>query len=280
MEIPSYEEYVRSLSRITTHVDPIQDTPESVSIRQAAQSLAALPTVDLATLGTWIAQHPEDVPVLGLAIGLSQEKLKNALRQHLGSSSWRRLAREKPHDVAAMLDGEFALAASLTSQRAGQYTFGDVLVARAGTRVYAASAGSAGRRVEDRIEAIAADLGLSYSTRTRFEGRDRRVAPCDLAVPGGGTDAHIVVAAKAFDSTGSKLSDAVREVEQMAAVRKPTQFVMAVIDGIGWLSRGADLRQLHSLWERGEIDGMYTLATLDVFRRDLELAARLRGLLG
>ncbi len=279
MPIPTYDEYVASLSRITAHVDPTLDTPEALAIKAAAASLATLPTVDLGALGTWIEANPDAVPVLGLVVGLSQEKLKNALRQHLGSSSWTRLARENPAGIAGMLDAEFSLVASLGAQRARSYTFGDLLVARAGTRVNATSAGTAGRLVEDRIEAIAADLGLPYVTRNRFEGRNRRTAPCDLAVPGAGGSALIVVAAKAFDSTGSKLTDAVREVEEMADVRKPSQFVMAVIDGIGWLSRANDLRKIHGLWVRGEIDGMYTLAALDTFKRDLEQAARLRGLL-
>ena len=54
---------------------------------------------------------------------------------------------------------------------------------------------------------------------------------------------------------------------------------MAVIDGIGWKPRIADLKRIHQLWVDGDIDGMYTLATLDVVRDDLEHAARLRGLL-
>lgn len=279
MAIPTYDEYVASLSRITAHVDPTLDTPESAAINTAATSLTALPTVDLGVLGSWIEANPDAVPVLGLVVGLSQEKLKNALRQHLGSSSWTRLARENPSGVAGMLDAEFALVASLGAQRARTYTFGDLLVARAGTRVNATSAGTAGRLVEDRIEAIAVDLGLSYETRSRFEGRHHRTAPCDLAVPGAAGSAQIVVAAKAFDSTGSKLTDAVREVEEMADVRKPSQFVMAVIDGIGWLSRANDLRRIHALLQSGQIDGMYTLTTLGDFRSDLEHAARLRGLL-
>lgn len=92
-------------------------------------------------------------------------------------------------------------------------------------------------------------------------------------------DAQIVVAAKGFDSTGSKLTDAVREIQEMAAVRRPQQYVMAVIDGIGWKSRVADLKRIHQLWVDGDIDGMYTLATLDTFREDLRQAARLRNLL-
>ena len=279
MPISSYDEYVASLTRITAHVDPALDTSQSLAIKRAAASLASLPTVDADTLSSWIEANPDSVPVLGLVVGLSQEKLKNALRQHLGSSSWTRLTRENPAGVIGMLDSDFALVAALEAQRGQTYTFGELLVARAGTRVNATAAGTAGRLVEDRIEAIASDLGLPFAVRSRFVGRNRRTAPCDLAVPGADGAAQIVVAAKAFDSTGSKLTDAVREVEQMADVRLPSQFVMAVIDGIGWLSRANDLRRIYSLLEARQIDGMYTLAKLEDFRGDLERAARLRGLL-
>ncbi|ETW24051.1 hypothetical protein MGAST_10660 [Mycobacterium gastri 'Wayne'] len=85
--------------------------------------------------------------------------------------------------------------------------------------------------------------------------------------------------AASFDSTGSKLTDAVREIEEMADVRLPTQCIMAVIDGIGWKSRQADLRRIHFLWTNKQIDGMYTLSNLDQFRDDLALAARLRHLI-
>jgi hypothetical protein len=133
--------------------------------------------------------------------------------------------------------------------------------------------------LEDRIEAIAVELGLTYETRTRFKGLFSRTAPCDLAIPAGGAAAQIVVAAKAFDSTGSKLTDAVREVEEMAEVRKGNQTVMAVIDGVGWLSRANDLRKIHTLWSNGEIDGMYTVSTLDRFKADLENGARFKHLI-
>lgn len=116
----------------------------------------------------------------------------------------------------------------------------------------------------------------SSSTWTRSS--PCRTAPCDLAIPSDSTP-EVVVAAKGFDSTGSELTDAVREIEEMADVRLPRQTVYAVIDGIGWKSRQADLRRLHQLWETQQIHGMYTLSALDVFRQDLAEAARLRGLL-
>lgn len=177
-----------------------------------------------------------------------------------------------------MLEEEFDLVRLVEGQRSQTYDFGDILIARAGTRQTATAASASGRKVEDEIEAIARKLGLPYQTRTRFVGRDRRTAPCDLVIPAG-NDAAIAVAAKGFDSTGSKLTDAVREIEEMADVRQARQFIMAVIDGSGWKNRINDLRRIYTLWERNQIDGMYTLSSLDSFRRDLQQAARLRGML-
>ncbi|SHJ51534.1 hypothetical protein SAMN02745244_02682 [Tessaracoccus bendigoensis DSM 12906] len=88
----------------------------------------------------------------------------------------------------------------------------------------------------------------------------------------------IAVAAKGFDSTGSKLSDAVREIVEMADARTGGQVALAVVDGIGWKGRLADLKRIWSLWETGDIDGLYTLATLADFKRDLDRFAELKGI--
>lgn len=276
----SFDDYLQTLGRLTAHVDPTASTPEAEAIKESAQQLAALPEVTVAQLAQWIQDHPNGVPVLGLTVGLSQERLKNVLRDRFATSGWVTLARTVPSELISWLDEDFDLIRMLVVQRGRQYDLGDILVARAGSRVTATSAGASGRHVEDEIETIANDLGLAYATRTRFTGRNGRTAPCDLVVPASGSEAQIVVAAKGFDSTGSKLTDAVREIEEMADVRLARQYVLAVIDGIGWKSRQADLRRIHHLWETDQIDGMYTLASLDRFRDDLEEAARLRGILG
>ncbi|MBF4633475.1 hypothetical protein ITJ38_03555 [Agreia pratensis] len=278
--VPTFDEYLATLGSLNVHTDPTVSTPVAQDIKRAYYTLGAIPTADLslASLTLWVQTNPTWVPVLGLTVGLGQERLKNELKHRFDTSGWVTLARLRGAELIEWLDNDFDLLRLLTIQRFAHYDFGDVLVERAGTRVTATQAGISGRKVEDEIEAIAAGLGLPNQTRTRFIGRNGQTAPCDLVVPGLG-DAQIVVAAKGFNSTGSKLSDAVREIQEMAAIRKPTQFVMAVIDGIGWKSRVADLRRIHQLWADGEIDGMYTLATLDTFRDDLEEAARLRHLI-
>ncbi|MEY1677206.1 hypothetical protein AB4Z55_23830 [Gordonia sp. ABKF26] len=274
-----FDDYLASLGRLTSHVDPTASTPEAERITQATARLGELLDTDIAGLAAWVRDNPTDVPVLGLAVGLSQEKLKNALRDRFDTSGWHALARTQPVDLVTWLDTEFDLVRMLRTQLSRTFTFADILVARAGTRATATRAGASGRRIEDEIEDIARDIGLDYVTRSRFAGRNGRTAPADLIV-GDPSSADIVVAAKGFDSTGSKLTDAVREIEEMAEVRLPTQLVLAVIDGIGWKSRQSDLRRIHQLWVNRQIDGMYTLVGLDRFRDDVTEFAKLRRLIG
>jgi hypothetical protein len=264
-DIPAFPEYLASLGRLTAHADPTAASPGAADIKAAAASLAALEEITTGVLAAWAVEHSAWVYALGLAVGLSQEKLRNTLKHQLDTSGWITLARERPVDLVMMLDERIDLVRLIEVQRNRHYDFGDILVARAGTRQTATAAGASGRKVEDEIEAIARDLGLACQTRTRCTGRNGRTAPCDLVIPSADI-AEIVVAAKGFDSTGSKLTDAVREIEEMADVRQARQFIMAVIDGIGWKNRVNDLRRIYTLWERRQIDGMYTLASLDRFR--------------
>lgn len=206
--VPSFEDYLATLGRLSSHVNPITTTPEAQRIRRAAASLARIDDISAASLASWLEANSRDADVLALTVGLTREKLKNNLRDHFGTSGITTLARAKPAELVAWLDTQFDLIRSLTVQSHRTYDFGDVLVARAGTRVTATTAGASGR----------------------------------------------------------------------ANVRLPTQFVAAVIDGIGWKSRRSDLQRIHNLWTTHQIDGMYTLATLDEFRRDLADFARLRGL--
>jgi hypothetical protein len=277
--LPPFEDYVASLSQLSNPFDPTTPTAESEEIKATTARIIGLATIDRATLAAFIGDYPDAVPVLGLAVGLTREKLRGILQHHFGTSGWVKLARTRSVDLVVMLDEFHELVRLVDEQRARAYDFGDVLVARAGTRHTATAAGRAGRRVEDLIEAVARELGLPSQTRGRFTGRRGETAPFDLAIPAGGAAAKIVVAAKGNDSTGSKLTDAVREIEEMADKREARQYVMAVVDGIGWKRRRNDLRRIYELRERGSIDGLYTLASLDEFRSDLQDAARRLGLL-
>lgn len=279
MTVPTFEEYRDSIGRVSVHVSPLAVTPAAERIQKDAASLADLLDVDAGTVTAWLEVDPARAEVLTLSVGLTSERTKRNLQARFGTASLAALARSRGRELVEWLDREFDLIASLRVQLDRQYTYGDVLVARAGSRVRATSAGEQGRSVEDQIEEIAADLGLITRVRTRFTGRHGRDAPCDLLILDEAGTEHVAVAAKGFDSTGSKLSDAVREIADMADVRLPRQAILAVVDGIGWLARSADLRRIHQMRDTDQIDGLYTIATLEQFRQDLAQFALLRGLL-
>jgi len=71
-----------------------------------AAHVASLPKIDSDVLAALIQDQPDAVPILGLAVGLTRERLKNVLKHHLGSAGWVTLARQRPYDVVAMLDNE------------------------------------------------------------------------------------------------------------------------------------------------------------------------------
>jgi hypothetical protein len=272
-----FNEFISSLTNLTR---PSREDPAmQAQAAELVEQLRAMGPPTRAGLEAFVAAHPDSVPLLATCAGLAQEQLKNQLSHYLGSAGWTTLARSRPAELIGLLDGEFGLVAKLTEQLARNWSFADVLLERhLWSRRTAAHAVGQGRRVEDYVEEVARRMGITYQLRTRFTGRNV-AAPCDLAIPEGGPKARVVVAMKGFNSTGSKLSDAVREVEAMAQARAPSQYVFAVVDGIGWRNRQADLRRIHALWDRREIDGLYTLAHLDRFEADLRAAADRLGLL-
>lgn len=271
----SFEEYLAALSQVNKAANPLTPSREGTQLKMAADELSALDDLAAESIAKWAQQSPERTNALGIAVGLSQEKLKNVLKAEFGTSSWRQVAQTQPTDLVNFLDREYSLLQLLADQVHTQYDFGDILVARASGRRGASAAGAAGRAVEDQVEDIVRGLGLSrVSTRTQFRGQGRQSATCDVLVEDGNESPFAAIACKGFDSTGSKLSDAVGEIATMARVRLPRTSVYAVVDGIGWNSRQSDLRRIHDMWVRDEIDGLYTLNTVDDLRAAIELAAK------
>lgn len=273
----TYEKFWKSIGPAAEPVDLLADTEDTVKLRAAAEELSAMETLTATGLADWLQDREEALRVLGLSVGLGKERLASHIKGWTGDASIKTAVRKNPGTVVDHLDRDYGLIARLALDRNAAFRFADIVVARSGTRGTAARAAAAGRGLEDRLEEVAESLGLEYRTRGRFTGTGNRDAPFDLAIVRN-DEPVIVVAAKAFDSTGSKLTDAVREVQDMANVRKPTQFVFAAVDGLGWLRRDADLRRLHELYTSHRIDGLYTAAMLDRFRQDLIEAARRLGM--
>lgn len=251
-----------------------EDAQMAERIQAVVAGLHELGAPSVEKLAAFIKENPHAVPILTTCIGLTQEQFKNLLSHRMGTAGWIRLARTRPGELIAMLEQDFELIRKLGEQLDRDWTLADVLLERyLWSRRGAASAVSQGRSVEDEVERVVLRLGLPMEPRTQFLGKGGESAPCDLAIPAGGLHTQIAIAMKGYNSTGSKLSDAVREVDRMVNVRTPRMYVYVIVDGIGWRSRKADLRRIYNFWERKEIEGLYTLAQLDEFERELRIAA-------
>jgi hypothetical protein len=270
---PTFEDYLKSLSPVAPAAALAEPEALELCVRMTAM-IASLDPLDRKSLSSAVASDPQVLPVLAAAAGQSQERFKTWLQSRFGTAGWITLGRKRAFDLIAAMDEDLGLLDVLTEQVAREWTWADVLARVMAPRQRAGHAVQQGRDLEDEVEQVIRGTGLSVQPRTRFEGAGQETAPADFAMPDGGSDALIAIAVKGFDSTGSKLTDARREIEEMAKVRRPTQFIFAVVDGHGWLRRQNDLRQIHRLWEMGRIDGLYSRVSLDDFGAALRAAAR------
>jgi hypothetical protein len=273
VSVPDFEDYLTSLSAVAPEATAAEPEALDLCVRATA-FVVALDPLDREGLSGAVATDPHIVPVFAAAAGLSQERFKTWLQTRFGTAGWVTLGRSRAAELVAAMDDDFGLLTLLTEQAQREWTWADVLARVMAPRQRAGSAIQQGRDLEDEVEAVITGIELDFVPRTRFEGSAGQSAPADFAIPAGGGDALIAVAVKGFDSTGSKLTDARREIEEMAKVRLPTQFIFAVVDGQGWIRRQNDLRSIHRLWAEKRIDGLYNRASLGSFEGSLRDAAR------
>lgn len=273
----SFEDYLASLSPFVPQAASAE--PEALVLcERATVTVVALAPLDRERIAGALAADPHIAPVLAAVVGLSQERFRTWLQGKFQTAGWITLGRSRASDLVDALDDDFQLIAVLEAQAAREWTWADVLARIMAPRQHAGGWIQQGRDLEDAVEEKVKALGLPYVPRTQFTGKAGQTGPADFAIPNG-PEAVIAVAVKGFDSTGSKLSDAAREIEQMVEVKTARQFIFAVVDGQGWMRRQGDLRRIHDLWTKKVIDGLYPRGQLDAFAHALTDAARRLGLL-
>ncbi len=271
MTTGSFDEFLKSLAPVSPQ--PVGGEPEALALcAHTTAAITAIDGLDRENLAALVAVDPAIAPVLAAVCGLSQERFKTWLQARFSTAGWVTLGRKAAPQLVAALDDDFGVVALLETQARREWTWADVLARVMSPRQHAGTSVQQGRDLEDALEARVKALGLPYVARTRFVGRASQTAPADFAIPNA-EDALIAVAVKGFDSTGSKLSDAAREIEQMVEVKTPRQFVFAVVDGLGWLRRQSDLRRIHELSAQYLIDGLFSRGKLDEFEAALRQAA-------
>jgi len=146
----------------------------------------------------------------------------------------------------------------------------DVLLERLRSgRGSAISGQKRGRGVEDLAEEIIRGVFKNqYAKRCNFIGARRIEAKCDFAVPSK-TEPRIVIEAKAYGATGSKMTDIIGDIEKIISAKRQDTAFLFFTDGLPWRQRESNLRKIVNYQNQGDITRIYTLATLPELRADL-----------
>jgi hypothetical protein len=209
-----------------------------------------------------------------LFIGRAQEPVAHEICAHLGRSSgnWgdlKKVARRDPAKMAAVMVS-LEVPELITHQLNRVWRAQDVLVERYQlTRGRAMSGQSRGRSLENDVDRVLAELLMPCDKRKTFTGREGKQAKCDFAIPSK-NHPKIVIEAKGFEATGSKLTDFLGDILKISEARANHMYFFVVTDGRGWHNRESDLKRLISYHHDGLIDMIYTRARLGELGRDVK----------
>jgi hypothetical protein len=115
--------------------------------------------------------------------------------------------------------------------------------------------------LENDVAQVLDRLQIPFQRGATFTGRKAVKAKCDFAVP---SKEHpkIVIEAKGFEATGSKLTDFLGDVLKIGQAKDFHMYFFLVTDGRGWRNRISDLRKIVEYHHEGLIDMIYTRARL------------------
>ncbi|MBL8175213.1 MAG: hypothetical protein JNK48_11115 [Bryobacterales bacterium] len=88
----------------------------------------------------------------------------------------------------------------------------------------------------------------------------------------------ILIEAKGYGATGSKMTDVLGDVKTIIATKRPDVAFILITDGITWMRRLNDLRNLIRLQNDGKILRIYTTKMAAQFQNDLRQLKKEYGL--
>ncbi len=214
-----------------------------------------------------------------LFLGLSKDAFAAILDEALGAGGQgvTRYARDPEGYVRVLVDLGLLEAMHRHIQR--QPRWSDVLVERLRSgRGSAISGQRRGRGLEDHAEGIIRRVfGSAYAARCQFIGKRNQSAKCDFAIPSR-ENPRILVEAKGYGATGSKMSDVVGDINAIIEAKRPDTLLLLFTDGLTWRQRQSDLRKLLERQHEGEITRIYTTRMSEQFEADLRTLKSEQGL--
>lgn len=209
--------------------------------------------------------------VCRLFLGQSKDNFEALLADELGTGGTGIKRYQK--DPGAYIGALIALGLNDAMQAATnrEPKWYDVLVERLRSgRGSAISGQRRGRDLEDTAEAIVqAVFGDRYDTRCQFAGKRDSFAKCDFAIPSK-DDPRILIEAKGYNATGSKMTDVVGDVDAIINAKRHDTYLLLFTDGLSWKQRQSDLAKLIERQNQGEISRIYTTSMVEQLKTDLK----------
>lgn len=206
---------------------------------------------------------------VGLFLGYSKDKLEGELGERLGPGGIG--IKRFQNDRERFLDvlEELGLRDAMTATVNRKLVWSDVLKERLRSgRGSAIQGQQRGRGLEDFAEVVIREVfGDVFEPRCTFRGVSG-TAKCDFAIPDK-TTPLILVEAKGYGATGSKMSDIIGDVDAIIAAKRNDASLLLITDGLTWKARANDLRKLIQRQNDGRITRIYTKLMEDRFREDL-----------
>jgi hypothetical protein len=208
--------------------------------------------------------------LIRLFLGLSKDQFSAVLRNMLGEGGMgvNRFKADPARFLAALLT--LGVLQAISSHTSREPHWSDVLVERLRSgRGSAISGQRRGRGVEDFVEAVVRNVfGDAFEMRVTFVGRRGMRAKCDFAIPSR-DPSRILIEAKGYGATGSKMSDVIGDIEQIIASKRGDTTFLFFTDGVTWNQRQSDLRKIIHFQNNGDIARIYTYSMAQQFESDL-----------
>jgi hypothetical protein len=234
--------------------------------------LRSMRTLRAADLAGELHEDPAFLDVCRLFMGVSQETAAHRISAHLSGPavSWTRLRKLARTDSTALAEAlvKMGLPEIILADLQKEWTTEDVLTDRYRMSRGRATAGQArGRSLEIKVEEVLQPL-VPFESRVTFTGRKGVRAKCDIAVP---TRDHpkIVIEAKGFEATGSKLTDFLGDIRKIIDAKESRTYFFVVTDGRGWFHRSSDLQHVVRHQHEKDIDMIYTSSRLTQLAQDV-----------
>lgn len=232
------------------------------------ESLPSKPTYDKEDVRCLLAEDFKDgILVCRTFLGLSDDDMDSALKEHAGGSGIKRFSADPDRFLDALV--ELGLLEQMDSTVNRELRWSDILVERLRSGRGSAIKGlTRGRNVEMHVQEIVERVFDGFDIRCNFTGARGQVAKCDFAIPSKESP-RIVIEAKGYGATGSKMTDIIGDVEKIISAKRADTAFLLFTDGLTWRRRQSDLRKLVDYQNQGDITRIYTFSMGSLLEEDL-----------